>query len=272
MKTLLTRTLSGAVFIGIIIGSVLFSNIAGAIVFGIVSFIGLFEFYKNLEAKGVSVQKYPGMIGGVLVYSSLALTGILSTHFYLLAIILPVFFGIFIVELYRKKENPFTNIALTITGILYAVVPLGLINWIPFIWSFEYNPMNVLCIFILVWTNDTFAYLTGMTFGKHRLFERHSPKKSWEGFIGGIIFSILMAYVLVRFSSIDIPLLCLVLAALIISIIGTLGDLVESMYKRSLDIKDSGNIMPGHGGALDRFDSILMATPFLFLLFVLFNI
>jgi phosphatidate cytidylyltransferase len=121
----------------------------------------------------------------------------------------------------------------------------------------------MLGILVLQWVSDSFAYLTGVCIGRHPLFKRHSPKKSWEGFVGGFTFCILAGYLIGTYIDTPFATIDWIVMATIVPVIGTLGDLVESMFKRSMDIKDTGNIMPGHGGLLDRFDSLIMVTPFL---------
>ncbi|MEO5569436.1 MAG: CDP-archaeol synthase, partial [Bacteroidia bacterium] len=175
------------------------------------------------------------------------------------------YFLLFIFELFRKSKHPFINIALTITGIIYVAVPFGLFLFIganngP---DGMYHPQIALGFLYLLWASDTGAYLVGSKIGKHRLFERISPKKSWEGSIGGAAIALLTAFVISKFYM-DLSLLDWMVVALIIVVTGTFGDLVESMLKRSLDIKDSGKIFPGHGGILDRFDGLLLAAPFVF--------
>ncbi len=272
LKTLFIRTLSGAVFVSIVVGAVLLSQKTAALLFLIFTIIGLYEFYSNLNRKGFPVQIIPGIIAGILAFSILGIIGFSSNYIFLLGFFVPILFALLAVELYRKKENPFTNIALTVLGILYIAIPFGMLSLFPILRNNQYEPMLVLSIFILTWSNDTFAYLVGVGIGKHRLFERHSPKKSWEGFIGGVVFSVGTSILLYYLSPCSLRITDWIIMAVIISVIGTLGDLIESMFKRSLQIKDSGSVMPGHGGILDRFDSILFSTPFIFcyLLFLIF--
>ena len=170
-----------------------------------------------------------------------------------------------ITELYLKKENPIGNWAYAMLSQLYVALPFALLNVLAFQNSPEtssvtYNPILPLSIFVFIWLSDTGAYCVGSLIGKHRLFERISPKKSWEGSIGGAVFSIASSFVFARF----FPFMSMwqwAGLAVIVVIFGTWGDLTESLMKRQLGIKDSGNILPGHGGMLDRFDSALMAIP-----------
>ena len=170
----------------------------------------------------------------------------------------------FFIELFRNKPNPFNNIGFTVLGIIYIIVPFLLLS----ITSFDitssdisYAPNKLLGFFLLIWANDTFAYLVGIAIGRTKLFERISPKKTWEGTIGGIICTQGIAYIISIYFT-ELTMIQWMIIALIISVFGTLGDLVESMFKRSLGVKDSGNILPGHGGILDRFDAVLLCSPF----------
>lgn len=181
--------------------------------------------------------------------------------------------GLFVNEIFAKRDKPMENIAAGILAWIYIGVPFALLNYM-------LNPMQdiefyasdiLLGFFGMVWINDTFAYLFGVSLGKHRLCERLSPKKSWEGAIGGLLGSLLFAY-LWSYYGISLPLWMWMLMALLTVIFSIIGDLTESMFKRNVDMKDSGNLLPGHGGILDRFDSVLLAAPAAFaLLWIYFN-
>ncbi|RRN77172.1 phosphatidate cytidylyltransferase, partial [Pseudoxanthomonas sp. SGD-10] len=164
--------------------------------------------------------------------------------------------------LYKYSKNPFSDIGYTFLGIIYTVVPFIFYHAIAFI-SGEYNSNLALGFFLMLWSSDTGAYLFGVKFGKRRLFERHSPKKSWEGFFGGVLVSVIVAVIISRFYT-EYATIHWVIMALIISCFGTMADLVESMFKRSINVKDSGSILPGHGGVLDRFDGLLISAPLVF--------
>jgi phosphatidate cytidylyltransferase len=165
-------------------------------------------------------------------------------------------------ELYLQKANPLNNWAYFILGQVLIALPFALLNYILFI--DKWQPLILLSVFATIWINDTGAYLIGVTIGKHRLFERISPKKSWEGFIGGALAALLSGYVF-SFLIPQISLINWFIFSEIIVIFGTFGDLMESLMKRTLDVKDSGNVIPGHGGLLDRFDSMLLAAPVVFI-------
>lgn len=169
---------------------------------------------------------------------------------------------IFLIKLYRPLDKkPFTSIAFTILGIVYVALPFSLMSMIVFRYG-DYNPLIAIGILLILWASDTGAYFAGTRFGKRKLFERISPKKSWEGSIGGTILAILMSIV-VGYNFELLPLWQWIGVATLIVVGGTYGDLVESLFKRSILIKDSGNFIPGHGGFLDRFDGLLIAVPFI---------
>jgi len=262
------RSLTGTVFVAVLVTAIISTQLIFSGLFFIITMLGLFEFYKLLKNGGRQPQVKLGMVLGAFTYFGIAALSneLLDKRFLLL--LLPLGILVFIVELYRDKPAPFENIALTLLGVLYIAVPFGLLNFL-YLPTSNFFYILLLSYFVLLWINDTFAYLFGMTFGKHRLFERISPKKSWEGSIGGGLAAILTAWFLSRFE-LSIPFIHWAVIASIIVVTGTLGDLVESMLKRSLQIKDSGNILPGHGGILDRFDAVLVSAPIVFVYVELF--
>jgi phosphatidate cytidylyltransferase len=209
--------------------------------------------------------------GAIFLLTFLNVKGFISVN--LTGLYLAILFIVPAIELYRAKKNAIENIAVTLFGILYVTFPITLFHFFVFPEypaSDNYDPKLLLILFVLIWAYDSGAYLFGITFGKHRLFERISPKKSWEGFFGGWFLAILFAYGLQKLFP-DLELLFLVLMASAVTVAGTFGDLVESMIKRNLGLKDSGKFMPGHGGLLDRFDSILFASPFVYLVIQFFG-
>jgi phosphatidate cytidylyltransferase len=265
---MLTRSITGSVFLLVVISAIVFSAWTFGALFLLLIILGLHEFYTLLEKSGQHPQKWLGILSGSLIYVVLFLNnsselGITSFTF---PIYIPAFFFIFIWELFRKKEKPFNNIALTFLGIFYVAAPISLwnlvsINHTPFAASLSYNWHYLLGFFFIMWTADTGAYLAGRFLGKHKLFERISPKKTWEGLAGGILLSLFVAWINSRYYH-ELTLRQWLIVALLTASFGTLGDLVESMLKRSIDIKDSGNLLPGHGGILDRFDGVFIASPF----------
>lgn len=176
---------------------------------------------------------------------------------------------IFLVKLYKKNDNnPFLSIALFYLGLTYVVLPFALMNVVVH-YHGDYNYEILLGLMLIIWASDTGAYFAGIRFGKRKLFERISPKKSWEGAIGGALTAVAFSVLISRYST-GLAMWQWVSIALIVVIAGTYGDLVESMFKRSIQIKDSGTSIPGHGGFLDRFDSLILAVPFIVVYLKLF--
>jgi len=230
----------------------------------LLSSIALLEFYKLVSSVGIRPEPWLGLVLAVLIFLSTAAyrLGLFDSRYLLLLI--PLVFLVFLFELFKKKDNPFAHIGFTFLGLIFVTLPFSLFYSLGFLQGDTRFSFHLPLAFMLfLWANDTGAYLFGMRFGKHKLFERHSPKKSWEGFFGGVLTALLVAWLIsLKFTEIHLPV-WLGMAALI-GCFGTLGDLVESMLKRSLDAKDSGSFLPGHGGFLDRFDGLLMAAPMVY--------
>ena len=226
----------------------------------VLSVMGQVEFYGLIKEDGDDPLTKWGILNGVLLnlISYFVAKDHLPTKTYLIFFVL---LGvIYISELYRKSPNPFENIAYTIVGVFYVAMPFALLHFATFSQGkFSYQIASG--IFFLLWASDSGAYFAGKAFGKNKLFPRISPGKTWEGFIGGGVASLAIAVVL-SFYFIDLPLWKWACLSVIIVITGTYGDLIESMLKRSLFVKDSSTLIPGHGGILDRFDGLLMAAPF----------
>ncbi len=270
MKKLITRALSGLVFITIVIGAIFLGQYAHAILFLFVSIGCMIEFYTALINKGVDINIKIGVIVGTIIYATIISVALFNGSFASLLITIPVLFLIWILQLWQKNQKPFETISYTLCGAIYIAVPLALTIHVAkpmflttTVTQLAYYPFIMLGVMILQWVSDTFAYLTGICIGKHPLFKRHSPKKSWEGFVGGFLFCVLAGYLIGTYVDTPFDKVDWIVMSIMIPPIGTLGDLVESMFKRSMDIKDTGNIMPGHGGLLDRFDSLIMTTPFI---------
>lgn len=267
MNNITKRTITGVVYVLAVIFAIILNPFVLAIFFGVISLIALYEFYNNSKLNSIAPQKLMGYLLAISTYSFFSLKAFQSDTKYSIVISLFLCFAIFIMELYRKKENPFTNIAYTVLGVVYIVIPLGLTNFIvnPEFLPNTFIPMILLSVFILAWCNDTFAYLVGIKYGKRRLFERISPKKSWEGFFGGVIAVQVASIVLYRLTNSPLEFFDWMAIGAIVCMIGTYGDLVESMFKRQMGVKDSGKILPGHGGILDRFDILFTTLPFVFI-------
>lgn len=265
------RAITGTIFVAVLVGAIVLGGWYMHITFGLVVFFGLLEFYKLFEKTETKPQKWVGISLGTAIYGLMSLSQYKEVPYLLGVVVLIVLAPILvcIVELFRKSVKPFNNISLTLVGIVYIVLPFTMLNLLDRTFNHDIAPLNslyspILTIFILIWCNDTFAYLTGRLIGKHKLFERISPKKTWEGFIGGVVFAMIAGILLAYF--LEESYVKYITYALVAGIIGTLGDLVQSMLKRSVDVKDSGNILPGHGGILDRFDAVLFVVPIVFLL------
>lgn len=265
---MLTRAITGTFFVATIIAGVYFNATIALILFCLIVVLGLNEFYGLVDkSKTINPIKFWGTFSGILLMISLTLIASSTISVKYITIPVMMLFMTFIFELYRKKETPFLNIAYTILGSIYIVIPFAILYHLAYYangsFTDTYSFQIILGFFFMLWTNDTGAYLAGKFLGKHKLFERISPKKTWEGSIGGGVLTIILAYILSIYFT-NLNLINWVVIGIIITIFGGLGDLVESMLKRSLGIKDSGNILPGHGGILDRFDGLLIASPFVY--------
>ena len=265
MNNFVKRTLSGALFVVLVIGSILLDAYAFAAVFAVVTGWAVSEFHKlTNNQKNVTVNQWVSVVGAVLLFLTSFLHASNTIRYPIFSIYGLYVVGVLVIELFRKKENPIHDWAYFILGQVFVALPFSLLNFIAFIDEATYKPLILVAVFVTIWVNDTGAYLVGITFGKHRLFERVSPKKSWEGFFGGAAAALLSGYVF----SIFIPEISLIqwfIFSEIIVIFGTFGDLIESLLKRTVQVKDSGNAIPGHGGLLDRFDSMLLAAPVIFI-------
>ncbi|MDD2488395.1 MAG: phosphatidate cytidylyltransferase [Bacteroidales bacterium] len=266
MNNFTQRTITGAVYLITVFCAIMFNPIILSVFFGLIALISLYEFYDNSKKTNIITQNILGFSLAITTYCSFVFYAFHIENTYFIIASLIFCFIIFIFELYKNKENPFTNISYTLVAVIYIVIPMGLTNFIvnPTISLNSFTPILLLSVFILAWTNDTFAYLVGVKFGKHRLFERISPKKSWEGFFGGLIATQIVSIILFKLTNTSLYFYDWMTIGIIISVIGTYGDLVESMFKRQIGVKDSGKILPGHGGILDRFDILFISIPFIF--------
>ncbi len=260
------RVLSAIVFSFLLIGGTLLHPLSFFLLFFIIIILGLLEFYKLVEVAEIQPQYFSGILLGMVIFTGNYLFARGLVDFKLFLVIIPVLVTIMIVELYRKKKNPFSNIAFTIFGASYVSIPFAILSWFVFNQSFPDNfyPLLLIGFFMLIWANDSGAYVVGSLIGKHKLFERISPKKTWEGFLGGGLFSLLAAWLISYYVDV-ISLSDWLIIATLTFIFGTFGDLLESLLKRMVNVKDSGQIMPGHGGVLDRFDSLIIAAPMVFI-------
>ena len=270
LKNFIIRTLSGIVMVATLIGATLFSKLTFALLLLAITLGGEWEFYRLAKKAGTSPQRFVGLLAGFLMivaaaaalHEILAITAVLMVAFMIL-IPMPLIF-----ELYRKSATPMANVGITYAGVIYVALPMALLTFFPMmLGNGEWKPWSVILYIFIIWANDVFAYLFGITLGKHRLFERISPKKSWEGFFGGLLGAMAMGFVAAKVLDANVALW--IGLALIAAITGVFGDLVESLLKRSVDVKDSGSFIPGHGGWLDRFDALIFSVPFAFIYLVI---
>lgn len=288
MNETLKRTISGAVYIALLVTSILFSTESFIILFGIFLVIATYEFC-NL----VKINKYFAILFVSLFYASVSLISFyrIETQNYIskilkenilitvntdnlfsVLLVITLLVSIKCIVFLFDDTQIISKISKYIYLIGYIMLPFLFIVKISFGIA-AYNPKIIIGLFILIWTNDTFAYLVGKSIGKHKLFERISPKKTIEGFLGGVVFAAFAGFLISKFYIQPKPdfssksIVIWMIIALIVSIFGTIGDLIESKFKRIAGVKDSGSIMPGHGGVLDRLDSVIFVAPVIYLFY-----
>ena len=268
-SNLTQRLITGILGAAAIIAGVSYGEWTYFAIFFLICLFTLLEFYNLVGLDGLAPQKAFGTVSGVLIFClsffieghiSLNGSGPMPAEYYIL--IFPLISCIYMIKLYKKFERkPFTNIAYTFLGIFYVVVPFVLLNVIVFNEG-RYNFEIILGSLLILWASDTGAYFAGTLFGRRKLFERISPKKSWEGFIGGALLAMIFAYGSSQYLH-TLSVTQWIIVGILIIVGGTFGDLIESLLKRSIEIKDSGDSLPGHGGFLDRFDGLLISAPFI---------
>lgn len=280
MTNFIRRTVTGAILVICVLGGLWLHPVSFIIVVAVVIATMQHEYYMMVRGTGVRPQAIAGITAGLVIYliSTMVAAGWLPGKSFLLLI--PVITVVMVTELFRKVERPFDSLAHTFFSILYTAAPFSLIPFAAFghtgleplipMNGVVFSPGIPVGFFILLWTNDSGAYLVGSAIGKHRLFERLSPKKSWEGFFGGLLLTLVVARLIGGWLGVADPAGWMIIAV-IISIAGTAGDLLESMLKRSLELKDSGTVLPGHGGFLDRFDSVVVSFPLVYLYIAIFG-
>lgn len=272
-KIFWVRTASGMALLAVVAAAVLISQWTFGLMLAVICAGSMWEFYGLAEKKGAQPNKWLGKAAGMCLLAAFFVFSVVAPV--ILSIIGLIVFSliclsIFINELYRNKENPFANIGVTLTGIFYIALPLALFTLISVYGDRIYAPWVVLTYIFIIWMNDVGAYLVGVSIGKHRLFERISPLKSWEGFFGGVAFGVATAVAAAFIMGWDVWFWVGLAVVAVMS--GVFGDLLESMFKRSAGVKDSGNLIPGHGGMLDRFDALIFSLPFVFIYFLIFAI
>ncbi|MDR0367857.1 MAG: phosphatidate cytidylyltransferase [Bacteroidales bacterium] len=273
MRLFLIRTGTGILLVTLVLASIFVSGEWGNVVnifnvFLLFACLSMFEYRMLLEKLGNNLSIYFFVVAMVVYFlvshTSFWNTAELST---VILVLISSFILFFAVELFRKEEKPFQNIAYSLMGIAWIIIPFSLINLFPTLTpNSNQGKFLLLALFVFVWLYDTMAYCIGSLLGRHQLMKHVSPKKSWEGTIGSAILTVGLAFLAPKlFTMITLSTLQWVGFAVIVVVMGTLGDLVESLFKRQVDVKDSGTILPGHGGILDRFDSILLIVPVILL-------
>ena len=266
MKNFIQRAITGVIFVAVLIGCIIGGPLSFGILFCLISALATVEFCQLMnQQEDVQVNRNICTLGSIALFLCFFFYGMNPAETGIFIPYLAILIYLFISELYLKKKNPINNWAYAMFSQLYVALPFALLNVLAFQTNgttsdSQYLFILPLSLFNFKWVNDTGAYCTGMLLGKHPLFKRISPKKSWEGSIGGCVFSIAAAFALAHFFPIMSTAKWVGMGITVV-IFGTWGDLTESLMKRQLGIKDSGNILPGHGGMLDRFDSAIMAIP-----------
>jgi phosphatidate cytidylyltransferase len=280
LNTFFRRTLTGAWIVVFILGGFWLHPVSFFLT-GLILLAGTqYEYILMIRNTGVRPQLATGIFTGITAYvvSTLIASGMIPGNSFL--IMIPFLLLIMVIELYRKQDKPIDSLAHTFFSVLYTAIPFSMFPFAAFSRTglnsilphsdIIFSPGIIIGFFILIWANDTGAYLSGMTLGRHTLMERISPKKTWEGFFGGMALAALVAWFLAGWLGV-VDNFHWIAIAVIITVTGTYGDLVESMLKRSTGVKDSGTILPGHGGFLDRFDSAILSFPVVYLFISLFG-
>lgn len=268
MSGLLQRGLTAIVFVAVMLAGLYFSKNSFLALFGLITILSLWEFFTIIlkneshdllrKTLGVGIGITPFLMAAFYHFEMIDNSAeFLKTC---ILLFLPFIFLLFIVELFTKSKNPFGNLGYLFLGLIYIGIPFTLVQFIA-IEEGNYYPNIILGLLLLTWANDTGAYVIGSQIGKTKLFPRISPNKTWEGSLGGVGVSFLIAWLLSIYVT-ELSLMNWLVLATLVSIFASLGDLIESMLKRSLGVKDSGTIMPGHGGFLDRFDAFIFLLPF----------
>ncbi len=274
LKDIFTRAGAGTIYILVILLGLLGGRFSFLAVFGAILGSGLFEFYRMVEKDTAhAISKIFNILMGVVIFISVFLY-LESINIYLLPVFILTYLLILIASaIFLRRDDILHGIIYSVFGQVYITMPLSLLMFIsysPDMANNEYNWVPVLALFVFLWVNDTAAYFIGSLIGKHKLIEHISPKKSIEGFIAGIFFTLLASLIFARLYPGFTPIFWMGLSV-VVALFGTLGDLFESLIKRTCNVKDAGDLIPGHGGILDRIDSLLVAIPVVFLYLILFH-
>lgn len=260
VKKFIIRAISGILYGVLIIASLVIDNeLLFDIIFGLIAVLGIHEFNHLMSAEGRNIEKSLDAVGGLLLFL-VPVIWVIGGSTLGIGLYLAYLVARLVVQLYIKQGNPLTSLSASLMGQVYVALPLSILSSL---YHFVGQYM-VLAMFAFIWISDTGAYMVGCLIGKHRLFERISPKKSWEGFFGGLGLSIIIAALAARFIPDGYVLLSgyaqWIVFAVLVTIFSTWGDLCESLIKRTVGVKDSGKLIPGHGGILDRIDSLLLVS------------
>ncbi len=266
MKPFFKRSITGIIFVIVVVFSTWLHPLTFLFLISLLYILSIIEFFRLLNSSKAEPQVILSILTGqaVIIGNYLYIENLIPGPCFFAFLLLP--FLAFFAELFRNKEMFTLNITASLSGIVYLSLPLSLLMYLGYQTgtSHSYDPELILGFFILLWLYDTGAYITGSMAGRHIMLERISPGKSWEGFFGGWVISAGTAYLLSIFLPVLSPLQWIMMATIIV-LFGTLGDMVESGMKRMAGVKDSGNLLPGHGGVLDRIDSVLLSIPFVYL-------
>lgn len=264
MKNFITRALTGIVFVAILVSAIYFHSYYFLGVFSLITGLTLWELYGLVLPEASPFNRFMGTIGGAYLFAATFGYTEKGMGAWIFLPYLLILIYLMVVALYEKGKNPLTHWSMLLFGQAYCAGSFSLLNGLAYkselIEGLAPMPIFILALFVLIWLNDTGAYLIGSMLGKHRLFARISPKKSWEGFFGGLAVAVLGSQLLAALDPLYSHLQWMGLAIVVVAF-GTWGDLIESLLKRTIGVKDSGNLLPGHGGMLDRFDSLLLAAP-----------
>lgn len=267
MNNFTKRIVFGLLYVGLVVSSTVMGALYFYSLFMVFMMICIYEFIRIIELKSI----LPYLLGGtsfitaVISNNNLVVFEDNTSHKIILSIFMTSVYFSFVLALISSRKIGRQYLGKNFLTLIYVVLPFSLLMKIPYL-NFEgrFDTSIIMGIFTLVWSNDVFAFLIGKNFGKHKLIERVSPNKTVEGFLGGFIFTFIAGFIIAKFCLSIQPVQWFTIA-IIVSIFGVLGDLIESMFKRQAKIKDSSNLLPGHGGFLDRLDSIIFATPFIFI-------
>jgi len=272
MNELVQRIITGILFVIILIGGVIWNEYSFMLLFSLIIILSINEYYNIIQDKlnagedWKTLYKFLSTIFGTVVFAIIFLisSGKIPLIYLTLVAAFPLCW--FVIEMYHESDSPFTNVCYNSMALFYIAIPFSSASFLVFkmggdIYDFKY----LLAILFFAWANDSWAYLTGRFFGKHKLFERISPNKTWEGFFGGatvaLLFAFLVNFIYNYYNISDIGVYHYLAMSAITVVTSTYGDLAESMIKRNLNIKDTGHVLPGHGGLLDRFDGLIFAIP-----------